>query len=164
MQCALLHAWSQSWRGFSDKQMNQAPFLKPSGNDMHGFHAAPKSSSVKRILREVGARKMLSLLFSSNSCGNSASTFSMEIQHKLPNPGLNKDGLWPKKAAKAQKPQSGTELSEYSCRIRKYGKRHREGNHSIFLLETYFPAVRRESKVSSWIIAFAGSLDRQTNL
>lgn len=63
----------------ADKQMNGASFLKPSGNDMHGFHAAPKSSSVSRILRELGTCKMLSLLSSSNCCANSASTFSMEI-------------------------------------------------------------------------------------
>lgn len=44
----------RAWNGFADKQMNRAPFVKPSGNDMHVFHAAPKSSSVNKILRELG--------------------------------------------------------------------------------------------------------------
>lgn len=68
-----------AWHGFDEKQMDQVPFLRTLGDDVHLFNAVPKSSSDNRISRELGACKTLSLLSSNNCCGNCASTSSMEI-------------------------------------------------------------------------------------
>lgn len=98
MQCGFLHAWSgnllRAGMAWLCWQTNESSSLSKAVWEWYAcIHAAPKSSSVNRILRELGTLKMLSLLFSGNCCGNCASIFSMEIWHKLPNPGFDKDGL-----------------------------------------------------------------------
>lgn len=63
---------AQNWHAMAllTNKWIRCPFWGILGNDVHVFCAAPKSSSDNRISRELGTRKMLSLLSSNNCCGN----------------------------------------------------------------------------------------------